>query len=90
MPIREPGVPATPERISSGIRGLDDVLGGGFPEGHMYLVEGEAGAGKTTVGLQFLLHGRDRREKALWITMSETERELRETASSHGGRSRAS
>lgn len=71
-------------RVSTGIRGLDNVLGGGYPRGHMYLVEGDAGAGKTTVGLQFLLAGRDRGERALWVTLSETERELRATAVSHG------
>jgi circadian clock protein KaiC len=76
--------PAAPERISTGIPGLDDVLGGGFPKDHMYLVEGEAGAGKTTLGLHFLLEGRRRGERTLWITMSETERELRGTARSHG------
>jgi circadian clock protein KaiC len=74
----------SPERVSSGIVGLDDILGGGFPKDHMYLVEGDAGAGKTTLGLQYLLDGKRRGEKVLWITMSETERELQEAAASHG------
>jgi circadian clock protein KaiC len=39
--------------VSTGIDGLDDVLGGGFPEGHLFLVEGVPGSGKTTLGLQF-------------------------------------
>jgi len=68
----------------TGIAGLDDILGGGFPTGHMYLLEGESGAGKTTVGLHFLLEGRARGETCLWITMSETERELTAAAKSHG------
>jgi circadian clock protein KaiC len=68
----------------TGIAGLDDILGGGLPIGHMYLVEGESGAGKTTVGLHFLLEGRERGETCLWITMSETERELHAAAKSHG------
>jgi len=72
------------ERVSTGIEGLDDVLGGGFPRNHLYLIEGEAGAGKTTVGLHFLLDGQKKGERTLWITMSETERELRSTARSHG------
>jgi circadian clock protein KaiC len=72
------------ERVSTGIEGLDDVLGGGFPRNHLYLIEGEAGAGKTTVGLHFLLDGTRKGERTLWITMSETERELRSTARSHG------
>ena len=77
--------PATqPTRLSTGIQGLDEVLGGGLPEGQMYLVEGESGAGKTTLGLQFLLAGQRRGERTLWITLSETERQLRQTAQSHG------
>ena len=77
--------PATPPaRLSTGIQGLDEVLGGGLPEGQLYLIEGESGAGKTTLGLQFLLAGQRRGEKTLWITLSETERQLRDTARSHG------
>jgi circadian clock protein KaiC len=77
--------PATPpSRLSTGIQGLDEVLGGGLPEGQLYLVEGESGAGKTTLGLQFLLAGQRRGERTLWITLSETERQLRQTAQSHG------
>jgi circadian clock protein KaiC len=77
--------PATqPIRLSTGIQGLDEVLGGGLPEGQLYLVEGESGAGKTTLGLQFLLAGQRRGERTLWITLSETERQLRQTAQSHG------
>ena len=72
------------DRISTGIDGLDHILGGGLPRGHIYLLEGESGAGKTTVGLQFLLEGERRGEGTLWITLSETERELRQIAASHG------
>lgn len=77
--------PATlPARLSTGIQGLDEVLDGGLPQGQLYLIEGESGAGKTTLGLQFLLAGRHRGERTLWITLSETERQLRQTARSHG------
>jgi len=77
--------PATPPaRLSTGIQGLDAILGGGLPQGQLYLVEGESGAGKTTLGLQFLLAGERRGERTLWITLSETERQLRQTAQSHG------
>lgn len=72
------------ERVSTGVKGLDDVLGGGLPKGHIYLIEGESGAGKTTFGLHFLLAGQRKGERGLWITMSETERELRNAAGSHG------
>ncbi|AWM36763.1 Circadian clock protein kinase KaiC [Gemmata obscuriglobus] len=69
--------------VSTGVPGLDDVLCGGLPKGHLYLVEGDAGAGKTTLGLQFLLEGKRRGEKTLWISLSETESQLRATAASH-------
>ena len=71
-------------RISTGITGLDDILGGGFPGGHLYVVEGDPGTGKTTIGLQFLRAGAAAREQVLYIALSETGRELDETAASHG------
>jgi circadian clock protein KaiC len=81
---REGNEPYQPERVQTGIAGLDDILGGGFPKSHLYLIEGGSGVGKTTLGLQFLLEGIRRGESCLWITMSETERDLRETSRSHG------
>jgi len=63
-------------RIGSGCPGLDDVLGGGLPVGHFYLVEGEPGTGKTTLALQFVAEGLRRGEKVLYVTLSETRREL--------------
>ncbi len=78
-------VAATPQpRVSTGVEGLDEILGGGFPRGLFYVVEGDPGAGKTTLGLQFLLAGRAAGERCLYISVSETESELRATASSHG------
>jgi circadian clock protein KaiC len=73
-----------PVRVSTGIGGFDEVLGGGLPQGHLYLIEGESGAGKTTVGLQFLREGRRHGEATLWISLSETQQELRQIAESHG------
>ena len=72
------------ETASTGIPGLDDVLDGGFTRDRLYLVEGVPGAGKTTLALQFLLAGAARGEPVLYVTLSETEAELREVASSHG------
>jgi circadian clock protein KaiC len=71
-------------RASTGIKGLDDILGGGLPENHLYLVEGPPGAGKTTLGLQFLRQGVAVGEKGLYITLSETAGELETVAASHG------
>ncbi|HEY0522378.1 MAG TPA: ATPase domain-containing protein [Stellaceae bacterium] len=68
----------------TGISGLDAIFCGGFPRGHLYLLEGTPGAGKTTLALQFLLEGARRGERCLYVTLSETERELRAVANSHG------
>lgn len=76
--------PFTQLLAPTGIAGLDDILGGGFPCGHLYLIEGSPGTGKTTFGLQFLLAGRDRGEAGLYITLSETRLELEAVAASHG------
>jgi circadian clock protein KaiC len=68
----------------TGIWGLDDILSGGLTRGHVFLLEGAPGTGKTTVALQFLMEGARAGEKCLYITLSETERELRDGAASHG------
>ncbi|HYF63580.1 MAG TPA: ATPase domain-containing protein [Herpetosiphonaceae bacterium] len=70
--------------VKTGIRGLDDVLGGGFAPNRMHLVEGNPGSGKTTLALRFLMEGRDRGERVLYVTLSETVEELRSAADSHG------
>jgi circadian clock protein KaiC len=69
---------------NTGIEGLDDVLGGGLSGSRCYLLEGNPGTGKTTVGLQFLMAGRETGERGLYITLAETEEELKATAASHG------
>ena len=72
------------EKAGTGIWGLDNILAGGFSRGHVFLVEGAPGTGKTTVALQFLIEGARAGEKGLYITLSETEAELRDGAASHG------
>lgn len=71
-------------RASSGCGGLDDVLGGGFPRGYFYLLEGEPGTGKTTLALQFISDGLRNGEKVLYITLSESPEDLKIVAGSHG------
>jgi len=71
-------------RVSTGSDGLDDILGGGFDANRMYLYEGRPGTGKTTIALQFLLRGVRDGERVLYISLSETKRELTVVAQRHG------
>jgi circadian clock protein KaiC len=77
---------AVPRRTtaSTGIAGLDNIMAGGFTRRRLFLVEGVPGSGKTTLALQFLLAGARRGEPVLYVTLSETEEELRSVADSHG------
>jgi circadian clock protein KaiC len=71
-------------RASTGVEGLDDILSGGLVENRLYLIEGMPGSGKTTLAFQFLLEGARRGEPVLYVTLSETEVEIRGVAESHG------
>ncbi len=75
---------ALDERISTGNPGLDDILAGGLDPDRMYLYEGRPGTGKTTLAMEFLLEGARRGERVLYITLSETVRELALVARRHG------
>lgn len=68
----------------TGISGLDDVLGGGLTKNRIYLVMGDPGVGKTTLGLHFLLEGVRLGERVLYIALSETRDEIEAVAESHG------
>jgi len=72
------------EKARTGVPGLDDILGGGLTAGHVFLLEGNPGTGKTTIALRFLLEGAALGEQCLYVTLSETEQELRNGAASHG------
>lgn len=81
----EPALENEPAGLArTGITGLDDVLAGGLARGRVFLVEGAPGAGKTTIAMQYLRTGAAAGEKTLYITLSETEDELRASAESHG------
>lgn len=71
-------------RVSTGIAGLDEVLGGGLPKDAVYLVQGNPGVGKTTFALRFLLEGAERGERCMYVSFSETKEELAAVARSHG------
>ena len=70
--------------LSTGVDGLNHLLRGGLTRDRMYLIEGDPGTGKTTLAMQFLLQGRSQGEVGLYVTLSETEQELRAIAASHG------
>lgn len=71
------------DRCLTGGAELDSVLNGGFPRGHFYLVQGDPGTGKTTLGLHFLLAGAATGERVMYVTLSESKRELESVAASH-------
>lgn len=72
------------EKAATGIDGLDNITSGGLTRGRLFLVEGSPGTGKTTIATQFLLAGAEAGERCLYVTLSETEEELRESVASHG------
>ncbi|WP_188410815.1 ATPase domain-containing protein [Agaricicola taiwanensis] len=72
------------DQAQTSVEGLDDVLGGGFERGRVFLLEGQPGAGKTTIATQFLIAGAEAGERGLYITLSETESEFRSSARAHG------
>ncbi|SPE18553.1 putative circadian clock protein, KaiC [Candidatus Sulfotelmatomonas gaucii] len=82
--IRADGRAASIERFTTGIFGLDDILGGGLARNHLYLIEGDPGTGKTTIAMQFLMEGARLGQKGLYVTLSESKAELLEIAESHG------
>ena len=83
MSVTAPGPQPVAGMLPTGVGGLDDILGGGYAEAHIHLIEGQPGAGKTTLALQFLRDGNTRGERGLYITLSESRIELLAAAASH-------
>jgi RecA-superfamily ATPases implicated in signal transduction len=77
-------VRAADSRASTGVDGLDEILGGGLTRNRVYLLEGTPGTGKTTFALRFLMAGAARGERGLYVTLSETAEELKAVVDSHG------
>jgi len=73
-----------PNYISTGIPGLDTVLKGGFLRGGFYLLQGDPGSGKTTVGLQYLLKRVEEGDRVLYIALTESRRDMEMICHSHG------
>lgn len=70
--------------IRTGITGVDDILKGGLPPDCLYMISGIPGSGKTTFALQFLLEGIKQGDSCLYVTLSETRKEIAKVARSHG------
>ncbi len=66
-----------PERVSTGVPELDEILSGGLLPRRPYLIVGPPGSGKTTLALQFLLEGIRRGEEVLYVTLEEPPNEVR-------------
>lgn len=75
---------ATHKRVSTGVPGLDRILDGGLPPGGLYLLKGQSGTGKTTLGLHFLLAGARRGERCLYLCLAETTGQLKAIAAAFG------
>ncbi|MFB6291658.1 MAG: ATPase domain-containing protein [Candidatus Bipolaricaulia bacterium] len=71
-------------RVPTGVTGLDEVLNGGFIPHRTYLIRGEAGTGKTILGLHYLIEGVNNDENTLFITFSETEKQINQNATALG------
>jgi circadian clock protein KaiC len=72
------------ERTTTGIAGLDEMLGGGLPRASSTVIQGATGTGKTLLGLQFLLEGARRGEPGIHFTLEETADQVRAIAQSFG------
>ncbi len=69
-------------RILTGVNGFDEILHGGLIARRAYLIRGGPGSGKTTLGLHFLINGPP--EDSLFITLGESEEQLRQNADYSG------
>jgi circadian clock protein KaiC len=74
----------TQETLSTGIEGLDAVLLGGFVRGGFYLIQGDPGAGKTTLAMQFVQSRIKQNERCLYFSLTESRIDLEHTCASHG------
>ncbi len=72
------------ERTSTGIRGLDEQLDGGFPKNSTTAIIGAYGTGKSTFGMQFLYEGLRNDEPCIFISLDDGEESLIEAATEFG------
>ncbi len=73
------------DRVKSGIKGFDELVGGGIPEQSVLLISGTAGTGKTILALQYLVNGAMKfKEKGVLITFEETDHKIEQQALEFG------
>lgn len=72
------------ERVTTGIAGLDTMLNGGVPKGHVFTVMGSFGTGKTSFALQYLWEGLEKGEKCVFISLEEDRDAMVKTAGAYG------
>lgn len=70
--------------VLTGVDGLDELLGGGVPKGHVITVMGSFGTGKTTFALQFLMQGLINGEDVIFISLEEDVDSVIASAASYG------
>jgi len=66
------------DQISTGVDGVDELVGGGLPAERLYVVSGPPGSGKTTFCSQFVTRGAQQGERCLYVSMHETEAGIRD------------
>lgn len=71
-------------RLTSGIADLDKLLGGGYPKGHIVLVTGNTGTGKSLLGMHYLNAALERGESAIFINLEESSAQIKRIAKPHG------
>ncbi len=72
------------EKVSTGVAGLDEMLNGGFPRGHIIALIGSCGTGKTTLGLQYLMAGLKASEPGMFISLEEDQEAITKNAAAYG------
>lgn len=82
--VKKPAFLSALPKAPSGIRGLDEITGGGLPRGRPTLVCGGAGSGKTLLSIEFLVHGVELGEPGVFVAFEETSAELAENVASLG------
>jgi len=84
VPVKKPAIVSGLPKARSGIRGLDEITGGGLPRGRPTLVCGSAGAGKTLFSVEFLVRGIEMGEPGVFMAFEETAEELAQNVASLG------